>query len=404
MTSGHGMRIISSRKLKNLTLTFGLGGLFHAKVDAIVNSEQTDFILSWNPNTISGQIRKRYGDSVQKELDEATKGQTLPTGTVVETSGGEDFKKIFHAGFHDPGDWPDESHSTDYFESIGSCTTQILNDAIGQGLRSVAFPLIGCGLFGLDEKMLIEQFLDAVEILDNRLDGKTHFDVWIVIRDRDQFESVAAKILEMLLSARQEMATVHLEPISVSILDRFVANRLTRRISEDWAKLLLCHYAEIALDVMYYSLNYATQPSKTPKEMFPKGGPPTFGERFRLASNLASALPIGTKFWGSQTFATVLKNKQARFAIDTLIAQRNDLAHGRQSKPLATITDLVKKGLRLHDWASISKTEGPFRPDDWSPWIRLSPRKEVGLFDRWQENWFRYVVPETGEVFKVPDV
>ena len=93
MTSGHGMRIISSRKLKNLTLTFGLGDLFDTEVAAIVNSEQTDFILSWNPNTISGQIRKRYGDSVQKELDEATKGQTLPTGIVVETFGGEDFKK-----------------------------------------------------------------------------------------------------------------------------------------------------------------------------------------------------------------------------------------------------------------------------------------------------------------------
>ena len=398
------MRIISRRKLKNLTLTFGLGDLFDAEVAAVVNSEQTDFILSWNLNSISSQIRKRYGDSVQDELDEATKGQTLPIGMVVETSGGEDFKKIFHAGFHDPGDWPDESHGTDYFEAIGSCTIQILNDAIGQGLRSVAFPLIGCGLFGLDEKMLIEQFLDAVEILDDRLDARTQFDVWLVVRNHDQFASAAGKILDMLLSARQETTAVHLKPTSVSLLDRFVMNRLNRRISEDWAKLLLCHYAEIALDVMYYSLSCATQPSKTPKEMFPKGGPPTFGERYRLASELASGLPASTKFWGSQIFTEILKNKQARSAMDTLITQRNALAHGRQSKSLSTITDLVKKGLRLHDWASISKTEGPFRPEDWIPWIRQSSRNQAGLFDRWQGNWLRYVVPETGEIFRVPDV
>jgi hypothetical protein len=29
--------------------------------------------------------------------------------------------------------------------------------------------LIGCGLFGLDEKMLVLQFLDAVEALGGRL-------------------------------------------------------------------------------------------------------------------------------------------------------------------------------------------------------------------------------------------
>jgi hypothetical protein len=30
----------------------------------------------------------------------------LRAGTVLDTSGGQDFVRIFHAGFHDPDDWP----------------------------------------------------------------------------------------------------------------------------------------------------------------------------------------------------------------------------------------------------------------------------------------------------------
>jgi hypothetical protein len=64
------------------------GIIFDASVDAIVSSEQTDFVLSGNPESLSGQIWKLYGDAAQRELDVATKGQVLAPGTVIETSGG----------------------------------------------------------------------------------------------------------------------------------------------------------------------------------------------------------------------------------------------------------------------------------------------------------------------------
>jgi hypothetical protein len=88
----------------------------------------------------------------------------------------------------------------------------ILHPAIARGLGSVAFPLIGCGVFCLDEKMPIEQFLDAVEIIDSRLDATKQLDVWLAIRNRDQFESAVGKILGLLLSARQQMITAQLNP------------------------------------------------------------------------------------------------------------------------------------------------------------------------------------------------
>ena len=198
------MNVIHRSKLRHLWFTLAVGDIFDASVDAIVSSEQTNFVLSKYPKTLSGQIWNWYGDAVQSELDAVTEGRVLGPGTVIDTSGGSDFKRIFHAGFHDPGDWPDlsaepvgtaglsdalhEFRETSYFAAIGSCITQILDAAVAQKLKSVAFPLIGCGLFGLDEKMLILQFLDAIEELDDRLTDDRELHVLLVIRDRAQFE------------------------------------------------------------------------------------------------------------------------------------------------------------------------------------------------------------------------
>ena len=40
-----------------MEFTLAAGDLFDANVEAIVSSEQTDFILSKNPEFLSGQIR-----------------------------------------------------------------------------------------------------------------------------------------------------------------------------------------------------------------------------------------------------------------------------------------------------------------------------------------------------------
>ncbi len=48
------INIIHRSKLKRVEFTFAAGDLFDADVDAIVNSEQSDFILSKNPETVSG--------------------------------------------------------------------------------------------------------------------------------------------------------------------------------------------------------------------------------------------------------------------------------------------------------------------------------------------------------------
>jgi O-acetyl-ADP-ribose deacetylase (regulator of RNase III) len=193
------MNIIHRGKLKHLEFTFATGDLFDAKVDAIVSSEQTDL------------------------------------GTVVDTAGGKDFARIFHAGFHEPDDWRGASGSSqdaDYFQAIGLCIRQVLNLARMQKLSSVAFPLIGCGHFGLDERMLIQQFLDALDDLDELLNDGENFNVWLVIRDRAQFNSAISIFIELLLRGRSELTKLQIPRTGVPILDRF-AVRLARRCNEE---------------------------------------------------------------------------------------------------------------------------------------------------------------------------
>jgi O-acetyl-ADP-ribose deacetylase (regulator of RNase III) len=399
------MNIIHRGKLKHVEFTFAVGDLFGAEVDAIVSSEQTDFILATNPDSISGQISRRYGEAIQGELDAATKGQVLRAGTVLDTSGGAAFVRIFHAGFHEPEDWPGVpggSSDADYFVAIGSCIRQVLDSAKAHGLSSVAFPLIGCGLFGLDEKMLIQQFLDVVETFDERLEDGQALNIWLVIRDRDQFESVVGVLLALLLRHRSETIAIQVEQTGVPVLDRF-ATRLARRSNEDWAKWQLCRFTEIALEIMCYGLCRAMNPPPSPQKLFEEGMAATFGIVREHALKFAIAFSQGANAWGAEFFATVLKNDTSPRALEAVNSERNNLAHGRKSRSVEEIKNMVLQSLQLDDWIRISQTNGEFRVADWTPWVVASSATtgQTGLFERWQKNAIRYLIPETGELFKV---
>lgn len=414
------MKVIYQGKLRHVGFTLAAGDIFEARVDAIVNSEQTDFVLSGNQDSLSGQIWNRYGYAVQRELDAATESQVLGPGTVIDTSGGQDFKRIFHAGFHDPYDWPDwafssadpsdkgvsihasrEFRETSYFAAIGACIAQVLDCAAAMKLESVAFPLIGCGRFGLDEKMLILQFLDAIQEFDGRFPEGLNFNVWLVIRDRAQFESAAGTFLDLLMQARNKLASVQLKQSGVPILDRF-ANRLRERTSEDWAKWQLCRYAEVAAEVMCYGISRAT--TTIPETLFEEDRPATFGQFLEKANYLVRTAELNSSAWGASFFSSVLKNDISVSSLREINHQRNNLAHGRQSLPLAKIKKLVLHGLHLESWERIAETDGELRLSDWQPWVRIpqAGSDQIGLLERWQKNSLRYLVPETGKVFKVP--
>lgn len=401
------MKIIYRGELKGIRFTFASGDLFEAEVDAIVNSEQTDFVLDRGTRSISGQIWHRYGEPVQKELDAETNGQVFRAGTVISTGGGDDFKRIYHAGFHDPDDWldvPGGSSAAEHFAAIGECVDQAVDAAAGHGIRSVAFPLIGCGLFGLDEKMLILQFLDAIERASLRHGSGMAPEVWLVIRETEQFEAVVGVLLDLVLAQRSQTLSIPVEPTGVSILDSFAEN-LRNRSNEDWLKWQLCRFAEIAVQIICFGLCRATDSHPQPETLFEEGAPATFGVVREYALKFAAALKGSPgNVWGAQFFRDVMADKSAARALEVVNFERNNLAHGRKTPPVAEIESLVREGIRLGDWRQIPEQDGDLVLSEWAPWVRTASvtPESAGLFERWQKKTIRYLVPGTGEVFKVP--
>jgi hypothetical protein len=210
-------------------------------------------------------------------------------------------------------------------------------------------------------------------------------------------------LLDLLLRARSEMIVLQIGRSGVPILDRFAA-RLAQRSNEDWAKWQLCRFTEIALEIMCYGLSRGINPSPTPEKLFEEGQAPAFVVVRELAQTFAIAVPAKVNVWGVTFFASVMKNEAAAHALEAINTQRNNLAHGRKSLPLAEIEKLVAQSLQLDAWASIPEADGELRLADWIPWVVTSSAKpgQIGVFERWQKNALRYLVPETGEVFKVP--
>ena len=401
------MNIIYQGNVGRVSFTLAQGDIFEAKVDGIVNSEQSDFVLASNSHSISGQINERFGQTVQPELDLATNMEVFRAGTIIGTSGGGVFKRIYHAGVHEPDDWPGGSGSSTYaqlLETIGSCLDQVLQMAATEGIESVAFPLIGCGVLGLDERMLVQQFLHALEQFDRRWTGDKSLHVWLVIKDQRQMASVLHQLIGLLIEHREQTIAISVQRTGVPILDRFASN-LGQRSDANWAKWQLCRFTEIALEIMCFGLGRATDPAPTPESLFEEGMAATFGVVREHALKFSALSPDKVKgVWGADFFASVLRNEDSVRALETLNSQRNNLAHGRKSKSVGEIKELMLQSLQLNSWEKIPQTDGELRLTDWIPWVAASSSTtgKTGLFERWQKNAIRYLVPETGEVFKVP--
>ena len=401
------MNIIYQGNVGRVGFTLAQGDLFESKVEAIVNSEQTDFVLASNQHSISGQINERFGQTVQPELDLATNFEVFRAGTIVPTSGGGGFKKIYHAGVHEPGDWPGKAGCSTYaqiLETIGSCLDQVLQKAASDGIKSVAFPLLGCGVLGLDERMLVLQFLHALEQFDRRWLGEIDIHIWLVIMDQRQMATVLSQLIGLLIEHREQTVPISVPQTGVPILDRFASN-FGQRSDANWAKWQLCRFTEIALEIMCYGLGRATTPALTPESLFEEGMPATFGvvleQALKFSTRSSDNLRSG---WGANFFAHVLRTDASIRALETLNSQRNNLAHGRTSMPVDEIKEMMLQSLQLKDWEQIPQTDGELRLADWIPWVVASSSVtgKIGLFERWQKNAIRYLVPETGEVFKVP--
>jgi O-acetyl-ADP-ribose deacetylase (regulator of RNase III) len=125
------------------------GDLLTQPVEAIVNAWNRNIIPWWLllPQGVSGAIKRKAGLAPFREVARAG---PMPLGTAVVTSAGRlPYKAIIHvAGINML--WRASERS------IQDSVRNALDRAREQGLRSLAFPIIGAGSGGFDEDRALE--------------------------------------------------------------------------------------------------------------------------------------------------------------------------------------------------------------------------------------------------------
>ncbi len=126
------------------------GDITDMDVDAIVNAANTDLILG---SGVAGAIRKRGGDSIQKECDRIG---PIPLGEAVITGAGNlKSRFVIHAaGMYLGGSVTEES--------LRAATKNSLIRADEKGIRTIAFPAIGTGVGGFPVDKCAEVMIDVI--------------------------------------------------------------------------------------------------------------------------------------------------------------------------------------------------------------------------------------------------
>ena len=318
------------------------GSLLDATTSSIVNSEQTDFRMATGGTTVSGQLYSRR-PSMQKELDLQTGGAVLPSGSVLETrgpSGG----LIFHAGFHEPEQWlsPGEELPTFFLEAIRRCTREIFRRVAGKGLRSVAFPVIGTGVFGLAHGTVAEMMFEETAIFARDVaDGPVLVQLYV-------FEQ--AKLLDIV--AAGTVGWTRMLPIGRPLLasggGHLLVQQMRSQVRDCSDSLALekriLRFAEVAAIVDLAVLaNAAGSSFELLRKRNPGGVLMTFGLVSDLLSEVVACAPAKPSPHHVNERRQLLTTPEGKASLRRLVHDRNDEAHLRQPRPIPQILEDVEQ-------------------------------------------------------------
>jgi O-acetyl-ADP-ribose deacetylase (regulator of RNase III) len=126
------------------------GDITDMDVDAVVNAANTDLLLG---SGVAGAIRKKGGDSIQRECDGIG---SIPLGEAVITGAGSlKSRLVIHAAGMHIGSSVTEG-------SLRATTKNSLMRADEKGIKTIAFPAIGTGVGGFSIDRCAEIMIDVV--------------------------------------------------------------------------------------------------------------------------------------------------------------------------------------------------------------------------------------------------
>lgn len=388
------------------------GDLTRAPVEAIVNSEQTDFELAPNPNTLSGAIRREWGALVQEDLRAQTNRQRMPLGTVLVTGGGPG-GTILHVGLHSP-EAIDSRKAPDtavYLPVIRRAVREVLNIAVKRGVRSVAFPLLGCGLFRLDPALVVYEMFGEISAFAEDSDPARPLEVLVMTREQDQVSSIVAAGVQAWIDRFPTGSARPALDLRVPWIDLYEAHHVVCNRHPQWSSWTLARLAELVVGYIATCVTVASSSTNSPTTQLTEGRPAAFGTMREVALKSAKilrgrALDPWTDFLCQRLS---LAEKQGHF--QRLNEDRNNLAHGRAHRPYQQMRADLEAIVDIPNWRRRIVDEGP-PSDSFGAWIAPHPSPSaradferpgarIGVAEAWGKGGVDYVVPWAGQRFRL---
>lgn len=399
-----------SWQIAHLRAGIAAGDLLHAPVEAIVNSEQTDFVLARNPATLSGAIREAWGASVQRELDEQTHRKLLPVGSVLATGGGPG-GTILHLGLHAP-DALDDRRAPDtaaYLPVVRRGVRDVLSLAAARGVRSVAFPLLGCGLFRLDPALVAYEMFGEFAAFAEESDPTRPVDVRVMVRDAAQVGPVVAAGVQAWIDRSPVGSARRPLELGVPWVDLYEAHHVASNRHPQWSAWTLARLAELV--VAYVTASLATASACGPDACLPAGRPAAFGTLREIALKRAKASQMTrTSSWVAFLRERLLAGESGGH-LRRLNEDRNNLAHGRAHRGYDAMRADLEAMIDIEGWRS-RVAGGAARAAELGAWAVehpaapskadfARPGARVGIAEAWGPAGVDYVVPWAGLRFRL---
>lgn len=140
-------------KVNETAIELVKGDITELDVDCIVNAANSMLKMGGG---VAGAIRRKGGEEIQKECDRivAERGP-IPVGGAAITSGGKlKAKYVIHAVGPVYGEGEEE-------RKLRDAVINSLKLAENYGIKSIAFPAISTGVFGMPKKMCAETMIPA---------------------------------------------------------------------------------------------------------------------------------------------------------------------------------------------------------------------------------------------------
>ncbi len=376
----------------NLKLSIKHGDILKQAEEAMVNSEQTDFILASHDNSISSKINSKFPET-QSDLHFQTGGEVFPPGTVLQTNC-PNGKIIFHAGFHAPSDWYNKDDTEDrlaeHMDRIQECIEIIIDQCIEKKVRSVGFPLIGCGIFGLPKEVFSSVFFES--IIRKARGCESRLEVVLYVSKSSYIDTIA-RYGTQRMALHLNIGTPLLKPAGGHPLVSSLRNRVRKSSDEMSEERELLRFSEIALhvDMAVFAEHANFNKSRLIEILKRPSVSLTFGNLLELIALITKEQKCDEPDWAADR-AEKLKNKRIRSAIGRLNADRNDFAH--HAKP-REINDIIE---------DVESVFGPTSlPQEWENfsgnlWIKKFSRG-IGLLSSYtpEKNKVSWLIPETRE-------